>query len=269
MREVSIAIAFRQYGTNALRAEGGAERKWSLENPAKTLTLAQFAEMLNAGLNFRITAHYGKNRHSLLNALCDQYGSDKGELRPDGHPYPWPSHSYADYYERLFGHCRHGIMKVFECGLGTNNPNLASSMRENGKPGASLRVWRDYFPNAQIYGADIDRDILFTEDRIRTHYVDQRDPAAIEAYWQQLGETGFDFMLDDGLHVFDAGSCLFTHSIQHLAQHGIYVIEDVNPRDLLRYKEFFSKTSYIVDYVTLLRPNLPLGDNSLVVIRKG
>ncbi|MFM7421176.1 MAG: class I SAM-dependent methyltransferase, partial [Alphaproteobacteria bacterium] len=79
----------------------------------------------------------------------------------------------------------------------------------------------------------------------------------------------FDFMLDDGLHVFDAVSCLFTHSIQHLAQHGIYVIEDVDPRDLLRYKEFFSKTSYIVDYVTLFRPNLPLGDNSLVVIRKG
>jgi len=203
MRGVSIALDFRQYGTNALRAEGGAERKWSLENPAKTLTLVQFAEMLNAGLNFRIIAHYGKNRHSLLNALCDQYGSDKGELRPDGHPYPWPSHSYADYYERLFGHCRHGITKVFECGLGTNNPNLASSMRENGKPGASLRVWRDYFPNAQIYGADIDRDILFNEDRIRTHYIDQRDPAAIDAYWQQLGETGFDFMLDDGLHVFE------------------------------------------------------------------
>jgi hypothetical protein len=46
------------------------------------------------------------------------------------------------------------------------------------------------------------------------------------------------------------------------------VIEDVNPSDLLRYKEFFSKTPYIVDYVTMLRPNLGLGDNSLVVIRK-
>ena len=76
-------------------------------------------------------------------------------------------------------------------------------------------------------------------------------------------------MLDDGLHVFEAGSCLFTHSINQLADHGIYVIEDVNPSDLLRYKEFFSKTPYIVDYVTMLRPNLGLGDNSLVVIRKG
>jgi hypothetical protein len=47
------------------------------------------------------------------------------------------------------------------------------------------------------------------------------------------------------------------------------VIEDVSPNDLLRYKEFFSKTHYIVDYVTMLRPNLGLRDNSLVVIRKG
>lgn len=239
-----------------------------MENAAKPLTFGQFTDMLNAGLGFRTTIHHGKNARSVLSALCDQYGSDKGELKPGGHPYPWPSHNYADYYERLFGHCRHGVKKVFECGLGTNNPNLASSMKENGKPGASLRVWRDYFPNAMIYGADIDRDILFTDERIKTNYIDQRDPAAIAAFWQQVGETGFDFMLDDGLHVFEAGSCLFAHSISHLADHGIYVIEDVNPSDLLRYKEFFSKTPYIVDYVTMLRPNLGLGDNSLVVIRK-
>ncbi len=240
-----------------------------MENPAKPMTLSQFVGLLNTGLGFQMTTHYGKHPKSLLSALCDQYGSDKGELQPGGHPYPWPSHTYADFYERLFGHCRHGIKKVFECGLGTNNPNLASSMTVKGKPGASLRVWRDYFPNAMIYGADIDRDILFSEDRIKTHYMDQLDPAAIEAFWQQVDDTGFDFMLDDGLHVFAAGSCLFTHSINRLADHGIYVIEDVTPSDLLRYKEFFSRTSYIVDYVTLFRPKLPLGDNSLVVIRKG
>lgn len=269
MWEISRTILMRQLGTDVVGAEDRSERKRSLENSAKTLTVGQFAEMLDTGLGFRITTHHGKNPRSLLNALCDQYGSDKGELRAGGHPYPWPSHSYADYYERLFGHCRHGVRKVFECGLGTNNPRVASSMGQNGKPGASLRVWRDYFPNAMIHGADIDRDILFSEDRIKTHYVDQRDPAAIEAFWRQVDDTGFDFILDDGLHVFDAGSCLFTHSIHHLASHGIYVIEDVTPTDLLRYKEFFGKTAYIVDYVTLQRPRLALGDNSLVVIRKG
>ena len=39
---------------------------------------------------------------------------------------------------------------VFECGLGTNNPDLQGNMTVDGMPGASLRVWRDYFKNAQI-----------------------------------------------------------------------------------------------------------------------
>jgi hypothetical protein len=99
--------------------------------------------------------------------------------------------------------------------------------------------------------------------------MDQCDPAAIQAFWQQVDDTGFDFMVDDGLHIFEAGSCLFTHSIDRLAEHGIYVIEDVTPTDLLRYKQFFSTTPYSVDFVTMLRPNRPLADNSLVVIRKG
>ena len=34
------------------------------------------------------------------------------------------------------------------------------------------------------------------------------------------------------------------------------------------YKNFFDKTSYVVDYVTMFRPRVGLGDNSLIVIRR-
>jgi hypothetical protein len=218
-----------------------------LDTPAKPLTFGAFTEMLNEGLGHRFITHHGKNQRDLLAGLCDKYGSDKGELSPEGHPYPAPAHNFTELYSRLFAHCRHAVRKVFECGLGTNNTSIPSNMGARGRPGASLRVWRDYFPNAVIYGADIDRDILFTEDRIKTFYMDQCDPAAIQAFWQQVDDTGFDFMVDDGLHIF----------------------EDVTPTDLLRYKQFFSTTPYSVDFVTMLRPNRPLADNSLVVIRKG
>jgi hypothetical protein len=103
----------------------------------------------------RLVVHYHKNDRSLLSQLCDEHGSDKGEIKTTGHPYPWPSHTYADFYSRLFDHCRHGVKRVFECGLGTSNPDLLSSMGSGGKPGASLRVWKANFPNAQIVGADI------------------------------------------------------------------------------------------------------------------
>ena len=236
--------------------------------PKSVLTKEEFLRLLNAGLGFSFTVHHGKNRNDYLAELCDKYGSDKGELQPSGQPYPWPSHNYTDYYSRLFGHCRTAIKTVFECGLGTNNPQLASSMGINGRPGASLRVWRDYFPNAMIYGADIDRAILFEEDRIKTFFVDQCDPDAIRNLWSQVGPVSFDVMVDDGLHAFHAGSTLFTHSIDQLAEHGIYIIEDVSNSDLFLYKQFFSKLDYVVEFVNFFRPNLPLDSNSVIIIRK-
>ena len=219
-------------------------------------------------IRYKITTYYSKNMADEIAKLCDLYGSDKGEIKQNGHPYTWASHTYADYYSTLFSHCRDSVRKVFECGLGTNNPELMSSMGVNGKPGASLRVWRDYFPNAMIYGADIDKDVLFEESRIKTFYMDQLDPQSIQEYWERLGEDNFDFMLDDGLHTFEAGSTLFSNSIDKLSKFGVYVIEDVFLDDLSKYKEFFKKTSYAINYVTLSRPNLPLGDNNLLIIRK-
>lgn len=220
------------------------------------------------GLDYQISSFYKKNAGNPISFLCDRYGSDKGSLTHDGHPYPWPAHTYADYYFQLFGHAKHTIRKVFECGLGTNNPHLASSMGVKGKPGASLRVWRDFFPNAMVYGADIDRDILFSEERIKTFYVDQLNPGAIAHLWQEIGESNFDLMIDDGLHTFEAGSTLFTHSIDRLSETGVYIIEDVGLYDLMQYKQFFQNTNYIVDFIALFRPNLEMGDNGLVVIRK-
>jgi hypothetical protein len=217
---------------------------------------------------FKTVIQYNKNNRDELARLCDVYGSDKGELISDGHPYPWNSHNYTDYYSRLFSHCRNHVKKVFECGLGTNNPNLLSSMGVNGKPGASLRVWRDYFPNAVVYGADIDTDILFKEERINTFYIDQLNPDAIKKFWETVGEKDFDFIVDDGLHTFQAGTTLFTYSIDRLSQSGIYIIEDVTCEDLEKYKEFFKTTKYVVEFVTLYRPGNVLFDNNLVVIRK-
>ena len=233
-------------------------------------------EELASGLDYKFTVHHRKNNRDLLSQLCDKYGSDKGAIKTSGHPYPWPSHTYADFYSRLFSHCRHSIKNVFECGLGTDNPNLVSGMGADGNPGASLCVWRDYFPNAMIYGADIDRKILFDEERIKTFYIDQPDPKAIEAFWNAVGVSNFDFMVDDGLHTFELGTCLFSHSVAHLSKDGVYIIEDVPPYELLRYKNFFSDTVYVVDYVIMCRPYALIGDddnnifvnNNLVVIRR-
>jgi hypothetical protein len=138
----------------------------------------------------------------------------------------------------------------------------------SGKPGASLRAWRDYFPNSHVIGADIDRDVLFDEERIKTYYLDQTNPNSIFELWNEVGISDFDFMVDDGLHIFSAGVCLFENSITKLKSNGIYIIEDVNLLDLINYKKYFYDKKYKVDYVNLFRPNIELNDNNLVVIRK-
>lgn len=50
-------------------------------------------------------------------------------------------------------------LNVLEIGLGTNNGSLVSSMGVNGSPGASIRAFKEYLPNSNIYGADIDKEI--------------------------------------------------------------------------------------------------------------
>jgi len=228
----------------------------------------KFFSSLEKDLDYKIFSFYAKNLNSELSSLCDVYGSDKGELSKTDHPYPWPSHTYADYYSRLFSHCRNSIKNIFECGLGTNNPNFISSMGISGKPGASLRVWRDFFPNAMVFGADIDKDILFEEERIKTLYMDQLNPLSIKSFWDAIEVNEFDIMVDDGLHTFEAGSTLFTNSIFKLSHNGVYIIEDVVTSDMFRYKNFFANKNYIVEYIWLSRPDFALDDNCLVVIRK-
>lgn len=225
-------------------------------------------DTLESSLPFRFITHYEASETDLLASLCDRYGSDKGSLKDSGHVYSWPPHNYTDYYSRIFSHCRQNVKRVFECGIGTDNPGIVANMGVTGNPGASLRVWRDYFPNATVYGGDIDRNVLFEEDRIKTFYMDQLDPESIEHYWRQVEVSDFDLMIDDGLHSFDSGACLFKYSVSKLASAGLYIIEDVRPDDLVRYREYFrSINDYSVDYITMFRPGLALLDNSLIIIR--
>ena len=73
--------------------------------------------------------------------------------------------------------------------------------------------------------------------------------------------------MDDGLHTFEAGICMFENSISKLSQNGIYVIEDVGFSSLFKFKDYFSNKKYNVDFVNLFRNDVRLGDNSLIIVR--
>jgi len=223
----------------------------------------------NSFYDHNIICQYKKNNYSILNSLCDKYGSDKGEIDSHNNPYNWPSHSYADLYDLFFKLRRHDVNLIIECGIGTNNPNLKSSMGAKGKPGASLRVWRDYFTNAKIIGLDIDKEILFKEDKIETFYCDQTDKVSIKNFCKNYGlqNNCVDIIIDDGLHQFSAGKTFFENMVPYLSKDGIYIIEDVGAKDMIKYKKFFSEEEkFSVHFFHLNRPNQVINKNRLIVI---
>ncbi len=148
----------------------------------------------------------------------EKFGSDKS-----GH-----HHNYTDVYSDLFEKRRMEPLRVFEVGLGTNNIDVPSNMGKDGKPGASLRGWAEYFPNAQIFGADVDSRILFEEPRVKTYFVDQTKPDTIKSLWSNPElEEGFDIIIDDGLHEHFANKTFFDNSFHKLKSGGYYIIEDI------------------------------------------
>lgn len=210
----------------------------------------------NAKINYFVQSSFlDKNLTDLMNF----YGSDKGGFNKD--------HNFSDYYSTIFFDKKESVKNVLEVGLGTNNINVPSNMGLEGKPLASLKAWRDYFLNAYIYGADIDRKILKNEDRIKTYYVDQTNPNSILELFKNIGDISFDIIIDDGLHEYNANICLFENSFKFLKKRGIYVIEDVFFKDKNKFFQYFKNSNYNFSIVDIFHKN-NISNNCLVIIYK-
>ena len=202
--------------------------------------------------------------NNLLTELCEKYNSDKGGNK---NPFFFFCYNYSDYYFKLFKEHRLSYSKIFECGIGTNNINLESNMTSEGKPGASLKVWKDFFSNAKIYGADIDKKILFSEKRIHTYHVDQFDRGSIQEMWRQINDYDFDLIIDDGAHTFQANINLYENSFSKLKINGFYIIEDVRLSELKTFYKYFEKNENLVEFISV-NSNSTDGSSNLIVINK-
>lgn len=174
-----------------------------------------------------IIKDYFDNRlYTVKTDMCDMFtkhNSDKGS-----------SHNYTTFYNHLFKSL--GLLdkpiNLFELGIGTNNISLKSNMGVNGTPGASLRAFKEYFPQSNIYGADIDNNILFEEERIKTFHCDQTSATSTRAMWNQIDKE-FDIIIEDGLHETQANIAFLINSFRELKKGGVYIIEDIlHPQEI-------------------------------------
>lgn len=190
---------------------------------AELLTRLELVDAVVAVEMNEFVAELGGAREAgRLGKLFEDYGSDKA--RHGYHP------AYAAILERL-GRSRD--LAVLEIGLGTNDPHLISSMGRGGAPGASLRAFSEFLPASAIYGADVDPNILFQTDRIRTAHVDQTDSATFRALTGALGADSFDLIVDDGLHSVEANTNTLLFALSALRPGGWVVIEDIPERTIV------------------------------------
>lgn len=142
-----------------------------------------------------------------LTQLAIKYGADK-----------WGKHHYTPVYFDLFKDRQAEVSKVLEIGIAE---------------GASLFMWRDFFPNALIHGAEIEIGrvkALENRKRIYTSEFDQKRLIDLLSL-----SDNYDLVVDDGSHrpQDQLLTCLIL--MPRLVKYVTYVIEDVSDPDIIKY----------------------------------
>lgn len=139
------------------------------------------------------------------------------------------THSYIELYQELLYNKKETAKNVLEIGIG--------DFKE--KNGGSIKLWCDFFTNANIYGVDIlsiDRVIdelknypkvvlhmstnAYNEDEFKNIFLDKN--------------IKFDFMLDDGPHTLESMIIFIKLYSQIMTDDGILIIEDIQSIDWLQ-----------------------------------
>jgi hypothetical protein len=135
-------------------------------------------------------------------------------------------HSYLPLYQELLQGKKDTAKNVLEVGIG----NFGD------KNGGSIKMWRDFFKNAMIYGLDIlDKnrvmDELLNDTRVTLY-------TSTNAYDEQFFKTHFldnpikcDVMVDDGPHTLESMKQFIKLYSQIMTADGILIVEDVQSWD--------------------------------------
>jgi hypothetical protein len=135
-------------------------------------------------------------------------------------------HSYLPLYEKLFHRKKETAKNILEVGIG-------DFVEKNG---GSIKLWRDYFINANIYALDIlpkERiiDELLNDSRVKLYTLSN-------AYDSDFFIKNFlnknikcDIMLDDGPHTLESLLQFIRLYTNLMTDDGILIIEDVQSWD--------------------------------------
>ena len=103
----------------------------------------------------------------------------------------------------------------------------------NYKIGASLYMWQEFFPEAQIFGADISPNAMIDDKRIKTYICDETDEEQVKQLVNKVG-SDVDLFIDDASHFVSHQIFLAKTILPLLKKDVIYIIEDVGMPDHIK-----------------------------------
>ncbi|TWB41177.1 class I SAM-dependent methyltransferase [Nitrospirillum pindoramense] len=121
-------------------------------------------------------------------------------------------HDFLNLYERVLATRRLEPVNIIEIGV---------------YDGASVKMWREYFPNGRVVGVDINpAAATFADDGIQIEISDQSNMECLLSICRKYGP--FDLIIDDGSHIWDHQILTLQQLFPWLNLGGIYILEDID-----------------------------------------
>ncbi len=117
-------------------------------------------------------------------------------------------HGYTNFYDELLSHLQNSPINFLEIGI---------------LNGASLMMWSEYFPNAKIYGVDINPYPHLNSDKITTIVTNQEKEEDLLALPDNL-----HVIVDDGGHTMLQQQLTLKVMFNKLLPGGTYILEDLH-----------------------------------------
>ena len=131
-----------------------------------------------------------------------KYPTDKSPYNTDQNLH---KHAYTSIYNLLFSNIRYNDLRIGELGILENQ---------------SMLSWREFFPNAKLYGFEwfdsrLDKAIRDNVPNCSYFKMDVTNPESIERGLVYSG-SDFDILMDDSTHVFEDQIKFINVAYKHL-----------------------------------------------------
>lgn len=164
---------------------------------------------------------------------------------------PTIGHSYGAAYDEIFDTFdKKSHLNILEIGI---------------QKGGSLVAWKEFFPNANIYGVDIVDNILDEYRNSNFHYIISDIKSDFTK--NKLQNLNFDIIIDDGSHLLNDVIFVINTYLNSLNINGYFIVEDCqNPEHWIDEIKKIIPNNYEF-FIKDLRQNIAY-DNFLIILKR-